>query len=165
MILLSVASEYSCSFESDDRCSRALTACLCCKLLLTFMLCLRYDQYGKAGLEDEQFMDPTAVFGMVFGSDAFEEYIGQLQMAMMAGLSGEPDQEQASQRLHVMQMVTTPDITITSYGHAMTALHMLFGLSDFFALLELLELSLWLSRAGWIVHVYCCLKHCGFAAV
>ena len=69
------------------------------------MFCLRYDQYGKAGLEDEQFMDPTAVFGMVFGSDAFEEYIGQLQMAMMAGLSGEPDQEQASQRLHVMQMV------------------------------------------------------------
>lgn len=64
----------------------------------------KYDQYGKAGLEDEQFMDPTAVFGMVFGSDAFEEYIGQLQMAMMAGLSGEPDQEQASQRLHVMQM-------------------------------------------------------------
>ena len=50
-------------------------------------------------------MDPTAVFGMVFGSDAFEEYIGQLQMAMMAGLTGEPDQEQTEQRLHVMQMV------------------------------------------------------------
>ena len=65
----------------------------------------RYDQYGKAGLEDEQFMDPTAVFGMVFGSDAFEEYIGQLQMAMMAGLTGEPDQEQTEQRLQVMQMV------------------------------------------------------------
>ncbi|KAL0050671.1 hypothetical protein WJX82_004605 [Trebouxia sp. C0006] len=64
----------------------------------------KYDQYGKAGLEDEQFMDPTAVFGMVFGSDAFEEYIGQLQMAMMAGLTGEPDQEQTEQRLQVMQM-------------------------------------------------------------
>lgn len=51
-------------------------------------------------------MDPTAVFGMVFGSDAFEEYIGQLQMAMMAGLTGEPNQEQTEQRLHVMQMVT-----------------------------------------------------------
>ena len=50
-------------------------------------------------------MDPTAVFGMVFGSDAFEAYIGQLQMAMMAGLTGEPDQEQTEQRLHVMQMV------------------------------------------------------------
>ena len=50
-------------------------------------------------------MDPTAVFGMVFGSDAFEEYIGQLQMAMMAGLTGEPNQEQTEQRLHVMQMV------------------------------------------------------------
>ncbi|DBA79574.1 hypothetical protein WJX77_009375 [Trebouxia sp. C0004] len=64
----------------------------------------KYNQYGKAGLEDERFMDPTAVFGMVFGSDAFEEYIGQLQMAMMAGLTGEPDQEQTEQRLQVMQM-------------------------------------------------------------
>ena len=52
-------------------------------------------------------LDPTAVFGMVFGSDAFEEYIGQLQMAMVAGLTGEPDQEQARQRLQVMQMVCT----------------------------------------------------------
>ena len=65
----------------------------------------RYDKYGKEGLADDQFMDPTAVFGMVFGSDAFEEYIGQLQMAMMAGLTGEPDQQQTEQRLHVMQMV------------------------------------------------------------
>ena len=53
-------------------------------------------------------MDPTAVFGMVFGSDAFEEYIGQLQMAMMAGLTGEPDQQQTEQRLQVMQMVLFP---------------------------------------------------------
>lgn len=51
-------------------------------------------------------MDPTAVFGMVFGSDAFEEYIGQLQMAMMAGLTGEPDQHQTEQRLHIMQMAS-----------------------------------------------------------
>ncbi|KAL3161570.1 hypothetical protein ABBQ32_010434 [Trebouxia sp. C0010 RCD-2024] len=64
----------------------------------------KYDKNGKSGLADEQFMDPTAVFGMVFGSDAFEEYIGQLQMAMMAGLTGEPDQHQTEQRLHIMQM-------------------------------------------------------------
>ena len=51
-------------------------------------------------------LDPTAVFGMVFGSDAFEEYIGQLQMAMVAGLTGEPNQQQAKQRLQVMQMVS-----------------------------------------------------------
>ena len=57
-------------------------------------------------------MDPTAVFGMVFGSDAFEEYIGQLQMAMMAGLTGEPDQEQTEQRLHVMQMVNVFGCTL-----------------------------------------------------
>lgn len=78
----------------------------------------RYDQYGKAGLEDEQFMDPTAVFGMVFGSDAFEEYIGQLQMAMMAGLTGEPDQEQTEQRLQVMQMVLFPSQLKSFYTYA-----------------------------------------------
>ncbi len=82
----------------------------------------RYDQYGKAGLEDEQFMDPTAVFGMVFGSDAFEEYIGQLQMAMMAGLTGEPDQEQTEQRLQVMQMVLLPRQLQTLTVHMPTCL-------------------------------------------
>ncbi len=82
----------------------------------------RYDQYGKAGLEDEQFMDPTAVFGMVFGSDAFEEYIGQLQMAMMAGLTGEPDQEQTEQRLQVMQMVLLPSQLASLTIHMPTCL-------------------------------------------
>lgn len=70
-------------------------------------------------------MDPTAVFGMVFGSDAFEEYIGQLQMAMMAGLTGEPDQEQTEQRLHVMQMVTPFGCTLLQVTASQTELHTL----------------------------------------
>lgn len=90
-------------------CSREPQLCPClCPITacgVTHRDACRYDKMGKAGLADDQFMDPTAVFGMVFGSDAFEEYIGQLQMAMMAGLTGEPDQEQTEQRLQVMQMV------------------------------------------------------------
>lgn len=42
---------------------------------------------GKAGVATDQFMDPGALFGMLFGSDVFIDYIGELQMASMVSLS------------------------------------------------------------------------------
>lgn len=66
----------------------------------------RYDEHGKDALQEGQMLDPTVVFGMVFGSDAFEEYIGQLQLAMLAGISTENvSQEQVKQKLQAMQLV------------------------------------------------------------
>uniref|UniRef100_A0A1J3G2P8 Chaperone protein dnaJ 10 n=2 Tax=Noccaea caerulescens TaxID=107243 RepID=A0A1J3G2P8_NOCCA len=44
-----------------------------------------YDACGKSGISTE-IIDPAAIFAMLFGSELFEEYIGQLAMASMASL-------------------------------------------------------------------------------
>nr|VDC66278.1 unnamed protein product [Brassica rapa] len=46
-----------------------------------------YDTYGKSGVSTlVEIIDPAAIFAMLFGSELFEEYIGQLAMASMASL-------------------------------------------------------------------------------
>ncbi|KAH0459438.1 hypothetical protein IEQ34_012252 [Dendrobium chrysotoxum] len=57
-----------------------------------------YDALGKSGISTESIIDPAAIFAMLFGSELFEEYIGQLAMASMASLDIFTEGEQIDAR-------------------------------------------------------------------
>ncbi|XP_009607661.1 chaperone protein dnaJ 10 isoform X2 [Nicotiana tabacum] len=67
-----------------------------------------YDAHGKSGISTEAIIDPAAIFAMLFGSELFEEYIGQLAMASMASLDifteGEDfDAKKLQEKMRVVQ--------------------------------------------------------------
>ncbi|XP_030446855.1 chaperone protein dnaJ 10-like [Syzygium oleosum] len=67
-----------------------------------------YDAHGKAGVSTDAIIDPAAIFAMLFGSELFEEYIGQLAMASMASLDifteGEQfDAKKVQEKMRVVQ--------------------------------------------------------------
>ncbi|KAG4404037.1 hypothetical protein GLYMA_01G245700v4 [Glycine max] len=67
-----------------------------------------YDAHGKSGISTEAIIDPAAIFAMLFGSELFEEYIGQLAMASMASMDifteGEQfDSKKLQEKMRVVQ--------------------------------------------------------------
>ncbi|KAL8224209.1 hypothetical protein R6Q57_019684 [Mikania cordata] len=67
-----------------------------------------YDAHGKSGISTEAIIDPAAIFAMLFGSELFEDYIGQLAMASMASLDifkdGEPvDAKKLQEKMRILQ--------------------------------------------------------------
>ncbi|XP_020588053.1 chaperone protein dnaJ 10 [Phalaenopsis equestris] len=66
-----------------------------------------YDGHGKTSISMERMLDSTSVFTLLFGSEAFEDYIGLLAVASMASieLNNEHDHgEKLQERLKALQM-------------------------------------------------------------
>jgi hypothetical protein len=69
----------------------------------------------------EAIIDPAAIFAMLFGSELFEDYIGQLAMASMASLDIFGDEEEIDARM-LQEKMRVWLFNTKFYGHMLDML-------------------------------------------